>query len=122
MRARNRCSCSLLLTSSQYLSRMMPPSTMYFSICGHCSRNRSILLLGAEAHHVLDAGAVVPTAIEDHDFAGGREVLHVPLHVHLAFFAVRRRRQRDDAKHARAHALGDGANRPAFSGAVAAFE
>ena len=47
-----------------------------------------MLFLGAEAHHVLDACAVVPTAIEDHDFAGRREVLHLALKIHLALFAI----------------------------------
>ena len=32
-----------------------------------------------EAHHPLDAGAVVPGAVEQHDFAGGRQVRHVAL-------------------------------------------
>ena len=32
-----------------------------------------VLLVGAEPHHVLDAGAVVPAAVEDHDLAGRRE-------------------------------------------------
>ena len=66
-----------------------------------------VLFVGAEAHDALHAGSVVPAAIEDDDLAGGREVLHVALHVHLALFAVGRRRQRDDAEDARAHALGD---------------
>ena len=48
-----------------------------------------VLLLGAEAHHALDAGAVVPTAVKDHDFAGGREVRHVALQVHLRSFRDR---------------------------------
>jgi hypothetical protein len=50
------------------------------------------------------------------------EVLHVALHVHLRLLAVRRRRQRDDAKHARAHALGDRADRAALAAAVATLK
>jgi hypothetical protein len=46
----------------------------------------------------------------------------VALLVHLRLFAVGRRRKRHDAKHARADALGDGANRPSLSRAVAAFK
>ncbi len=41
MRAAKRRSCSLLPTSSQYLMRRMPPSTMYFSTTGQSSRKRS---------------------------------------------------------------------------------
>ena len=48
--------------------------------------------------------------------------LHVALHVHLALLALRRRGQRHDAEHARAHALGDRLDRPALAGGVAAFE
>ena len=82
----------------------------------------TMLLFRAEAHHVLDPGAVVPAAVKNHDLAGGWEMLHVPLHVHLALFPIRRSRQRDNAKHARADALGEGPDRPAFTGAVASFE
>ena len=49
------------------------------------------LLRGAEAHHVLDARAVVPTAVKDDDFARGGKMCEVALDVHLGFFAVRRR-------------------------------
>ena len=100
----------------------MPPSTMYFSISGQRSRNRRYCSFGAEAHHMLDAGAVVPTAIKNHDLAGGREMLHVPLHVHLALFPIRWGGQRGNAKHARADALGDGADGPALARAVASLE
>ena len=62
-----RCS-----TSSQNLMRRMPASTMYFSICGQSSRKRSYCVSAAEAHHIFDAGAVVPAAIEDHDLARRR--------------------------------------------------
>ncbi len=39
MRASNRLACSSLLTSSQYLRRMMPPSVMYSSNSGQTLRN-----------------------------------------------------------------------------------
>ena len=81
-----------------------------------------VLLLGAKAHDVLNAGAVVPAAVEDHDFAGRGEMRQVALHVHLRLFTVRRRRQRDHAEDARADALGDRPDRPALAGGVAALE
>ena len=71
---------------------------------------------------MLDTGAVVPAAIEDDDFACRRKVLHVALEVHLALFAVRRRRQRHESEDARAHALGDRLDRPALAGRVAPLE
>ena len=46
----------------------------------------------------------------------------VALDVHLLFLALGRRGQGDDAKHARADALGDRLDRAALAGAVAAFE
>ena len=100
----------------------MPPSTMYFSTIGESSRNRSYCSLRAETHHVLDAGAVVPTAVENHDFAGCREVRHVPLKVDLRFLAVGRRRQRDQPKHTRADTLGDGFDRPTLTRSIPSFE
>ena len=101
---------------------MMPPSTRNCSIWGHSARKRSCSFGDAEPHHVFDAGAVVPAAIEDDDFAGGRKVLQVALHVHLGFLAVGWRRQRDDPEHARADALGERADRAALAGAVASLE
>jgi len=48
-----------------------------------------VLFLSAEAHDIFDAGPVVPTAVEDHDLASGREMRHVTLRIHLRFFTVR---------------------------------
>ena len=82
-----------------------------------------VRLLGrAEAHHPLDAGAVVPAAVEDHDLAGRREVADVALDVHLGPLALGRGGQGDDLEHARADALGDPLDRAALAGGVAALE
>ena len=81
-----------------------------------------VLLLGAEAHDIFDAGAVVPAAVEDHDLAGRREVREITLHVHLRFFPIGRGRQGDEAECARANPLGHRADRSALAGGVAAFE
>src|ERR1700719_2938183 len=80
------------------------------------------LLLVAKAHHIFHSRSVVPTPIEDHDFARGREMLHVTLHVHLRLLAVGRRGQSGDAEYARAHALGNGLNRSALASRIAALE
>ena len=100
----------------------MPESTIAFSTAGTCSRNRSRLLRGAEAHDRLDAGAVVPAAVEDHDLAGRGEVRDVALDVHLRLLALGRRGERDDAEDARADALGDPLDRAALARRVAPFE
>src|SRR5699024_2339497 len=54
----------------------------------------AVLLRRAEAHDALNAGAVVPGAVEDDDLARGRQLLHVALEVPLAGLARGRRRQR----------------------------
>src|ERR1700716_3507476 len=98
----------------------MPLSTTYFSVCGQSPT--TVLALGAESHHVFDAGAVVPAAIEDDDLAGRRKALDVALHEQLRFLSIRRRRQGDRAKHPRAHALGEGLDGSAFAGRIASLE
>src|SRR6266853_823208 len=81
-----------------------------------------ILFFGAEAHHMLHSRAVVPTAIENHDLAGCREMLHVSLHIHLRFLAVGWSGQRPDAEHARTHAFGQGFDGATLAGGIPAFE
>src|SRR6266567_740641 len=76
----------------------------------------------AEAHHRLDAGPVVPAAVEDHDLAGGREVLDVPLDVHLRLFPLGGGGQGHDPEYARADPLGDPLDRASLPGGVPALE
>ena len=59
-----------------------------------------ILLWCAESQDMLDARAVVPTAVKNDDFPRRREMLHIALHIHLALLAVRGRRQGQDAEDA----------------------
>src|SRR5262249_35518013 len=82
----------------------------------------SVLLLRAKPHDVFDAGAVVPTAVEDHDLATCRELLDVALHEHLSFLTIRGGRQGHYPKHPRAHALGDRLDGPALTGGIAPLE
>ena len=81
-----------------------------------------VLLLRAEAHDVLDAGAVVPAAVEQHHLAGGRQMRHVALEVPLRALPLRRRAERDRPHHARVRLLGDPLDRPALAGRVATLE
>ena len=83
MRLSSRRVCSSELTSSQYLTRMMPGVDHRLLDRGDLLEEPPRLLVGAEAHDPLDAGPVVPAAIEDDDLARGREVRDVPLDVHL---------------------------------------
>src|SRR5580698_7290706 len=52
-----------------------------------------ILCLGAEAHDPLDAGAVIPTAVEEHHLAGRGQMRYIALEVPLRFLALSRRAQ-----------------------------
>src|SRR5271165_903334 len=81
-----------------------------------------VLLIGAKAHHVFNARAVIPTAIEDHNLPRRREVLRVALQIDLCFLAVRWRRQGGDAENARTYALGNGLDRAAFSRRITPLE
>ena len=89
---------------------------------GRLAQELDVLLLGAEAHDALDAGAVVPGAVEHHDLAGGGQVLHVALEIPLAALDLGRLLQRDDARAARIEVLHEALDRAALAGGVAAFE
>src|SRR5204863_292177 len=81
-----------------------------------------VLLLGAEAHHALDARPVVPGAIEQDDLPGGGQVCDVALEVPLGLLPLRRRRERHDAADPRVRPLGDPLDHPALAGGIAPFE
>src|SRR5262249_9775812 len=46
------------------------------------------LVFSAESHHPLHSGAIIPTAIEQHDFATGRQVAHIALKIPLGFLTL----------------------------------
>ena len=122
MLASSRRVCSSSLTSSQYLTRMIPEFDDRFLHRRRDLEKALHLVHRAEFHDALDASAVVPAAVKDHDFARGRQMPHIALNVHLRLLALGRRRQRDDAIDAWADPLGDRLDDPALAGAVAAFE
>src|SRR5215471_20274089 len=64
---------------------------------GHHFQEMFGLLFGAEAHDPLNAGPVVPAAVEDHDLPGRGKMRDVALGVHLRLFALGGRGQRHDA-------------------------
>jgi hypothetical protein len=121
MRILKRNSCSSSVIENQYLIRMMPERTSMRSNSG-TERKNSSSSSGAEAHDALDAGAIVPGAVEQHHFAGGRQVRHVALEIPLMALALGRAGQRDDAADARIEPLGDALDGAALAGRVAAFE
>src|SRR5262249_50330989 len=81
-----------------------------------------VLFLRAEIHHVLDSGAIVPTAVENDDLASCRKMLEIALPIKLRLFPVGRSRQRHKAEHAWADALGDRFDRSSLACGIAPFE
>jgi hypothetical protein len=81
-----------------------------------------VLVFRAESHHPLDAGAVVPAAIEQHDLSAGRQVRHVALEVPLGAFALARSGQSSDTAYPRIEALRDSLDDPALPRRVAPLE
>ena len=81
-----------------------------------------VLLVGAEPHDPLDAGAVVPGPVEQDHLAPAGQVGDVALEVPLPLLALGGRRQRDDPGGAGVERLGDPLDRPALAGGVAALE
>src|SRR5262245_46032091 len=81
-----------------------------------------VLLFRAESHHPLDAGAVVPTAVDKDDCPSGGKMRHVALKIPLRAFALARSRQRRDPADPRIEALRDPLDDPALSRRVAALE
>ncbi len=82
-----------------------------------------VFLVGAEAHHPLDAGAVVPAAVEQHDLAAGRQMRDVALEIPLACARARSARAARPTRHdARVEALRDALDGAALAGRVASLE
>ena len=81
-----------------------------------------VLLRGAEAHHPLDAGAVVPGAVEQHDLTRAGQVGDVALEVPLGLLHVGGHRQCDDPGAAGVEVLHEPLDRAALAGGVAALE
>jgi hypothetical protein len=100
----------------------MPSSTSSFSNTGAAARKAFDSSAAGVAHHALDAGAVVPRAVEQHDVTCGREVRDVALEVPLPALGLGRLGQRDEVALAWIEVLADRVDRPALAGAVAPFE
>src|SRR5699024_1993405 len=81
-----------------------------------------VLRVGAEAHDALDAGAVVPGAVEEDDLATGREVLGVALEVPAGGLAFGRLLQGDGAGTTRGGPRVEAGAGAGLAGGVAALE
>ena len=76
----------------------------------------------AESHDFLDAGAVVPGAVEQHDLAFGGQLRYVALVIPLSAFTIGRRRKRGNARDARVEIFGDPFDGAALARPVTALE
>src|SRR5262249_10564476 len=81
-----------------------------------------VLFFRAESHYPLDAGAVVPAAVEQDDFSAGGKMRHVTLEVPLGAFALARSPAPRDPADPRVESLGARLDAPALPRRVAALE
>ena len=103
--------------------RMMFERTSMRSNSGAGAQELAVLVLGAKAHDALDAGAVVPGAVEEHDLARGRQPLDVALEVPLGLLALGRLWPVPRYAHdAGVQPLGDALDDAALAGRIAALE
>ena len=122
MRIMKRNCCSSSVMENQYLIEDDAGAHQHALEFGHGLEEFLVLLRRAETHHALDAGAVVPAAVEQDDLAAGRQVGHVALEIPLRALALAGGRQRRDAADPRIEALRDALDDAALAGGVAAFE
>jgi hypothetical protein len=107
MRISKRRCCSSSVIENQYLMR---------------TKELLDVVVGAEAHDTLDAGAVVPAPIEEHDLPARRQVRDVALEVPLRPFALVRSGEGGDVAHARVEPLRDALDRAPLAGRIAPLE
>ena len=88
----------------------------------HRAQKLVILGLRAEAHDMLHTGAVIPAAVEDHDFPRRRQMRDIALKIPLCGLYVGWLRQRHDADVPRGEMLGNALDGAVLPRAVAAFQ
>jgi hypothetical protein len=86
------------------------------------AKELGVLARGAEPHHILHAGAVVPRAVEHYDLAGRRQVGNVPLEVPLRTFGFAWLGQGHYPPATWVHVFGDPLDRATLASRVAALE
>ena len=81
-----------------------------------------MLFLAAKSHHRFDDRAVIPTAVEKHDFAFVGQLPDIPLEVPLSTLIIRRLRQRHHTHRARIQMLGKSADRATLPGRIPSLD
>src|SRR5689334_880156 len=90
--------------------------------CGHLLHEFIVFARRAEAHHALDARAVVPRAVEEDDLARRWKMLDVALKVPLPALAFRRLFQCHHARAAWIQMLHEAFDGAALARRIAPFE
>ena len=121
-RSLKRRRCSLRLTLNQNLMTMHAAAHQLALELGRLAHEFGVFGVAAKAHDALDAGAVVPGAVEQHDLAARGQVLHVALEIPLAALVFGRLFQRHDACAARIQVLHEALDGAALAGRVAPLE
>ena len=81
-----------------------------------------VLVFGAKTHHLFDAGAVVPAAIEQNQLLRHRKLGHITLEVPAALLPVGRLAKRHHPRFTRAQVLDDALDAAVLAGRVAPFK
>ena len=75
-----------------------------------------MLFGSAEAHHLLDVRSVIPTPVEQHDFASRRQQRHVTLEIPFCLLSLGGLRERLGTHDSRAGPLADALDNAALAG------
>ena len=81
-----------------------------------------MLSLGAEAHHPLDTGTVIPTAVKEHEFLGRRQIRNITLEVPRRTVPVRGFAEGDNAGFAWTQVLDNALDRAVLAGRIPALQ
>ena len=81
-----------------------------------------MLFLGTKTHHMLDTRAVIPTAVEEYEFLGCRQLGDVTLKVPCAKIPIRRLAERYHAGFTWAQVLDNALDAAVLSGRVTSFQ
>ena len=80
------------------------------------------MLVGAETHYTLNAGAVVPTAVEEHYLARSWKMHRIPLEIPLSAFAIIRCGQRSNPADTGIEPLGNPLDHASLASSVSALK
>jgi hypothetical protein len=107
---------------NQYFTRVIPRADQHPLEFRHGAEKLFAVRVGAEAHDAFHACAIVPAAVEQHDFSGPRQVRDITLKIPLRAFAFGGSGQCDNPTDTRVQPLGNPLDDTALPGRIASFE